>query len=123
MRIQEKLLRCDQTSRLRTFRALSSMNWRRGSTSSPIKPHKHFLGLDGVGQFNAQQLAPDRIHRGLKKFLGVHFTQPLEAVIWMPFLPTVFTPSRISGIENSGVTFARSPSPSVSSNSGLSCAA
>ncbi len=55
------------------------MNWRRGSTSSPISRDEHFLGLDGVGQINPQQFAPDRIHRGLKKFLGVHFAETFEA--------------------------------------------
>ena len=42
--------------------------------------NEHLLGLNGVGQFDAEQFAPDGIHRGLEKFLRVHFTQALEAI-------------------------------------------
>jgi len=41
----------------------------------------------------------------------------------MPFLPTAFTPLRISGMEKIGVIVAFSPSPSMSSKRGLSWAA
>ena len=84
---------------------------------------EHFLGLDGVGQINAQQLAPGRVHGRLKEFLGVHFAQALEALDrTSPRRPTSLTLARISGIENSGLTCSLSPSPSINSNSGLSCA-
>ena len=42
--------------------------------------NEHFLGLNGIGEFDSQQLALGWIHRGLKQFLGVHFSQTLEAI-------------------------------------------
>src|SRR5881394_1716226 len=42
--------------------------------------HEHLLGLDRIGEIDAQQLAVGRIHRSLKQFLGIHFAQSLETV-------------------------------------------
>ena len=68
------------TSRFLTLSALSSMNWRRGSTSSPIS----LVNISSAStafnavRSNAQEFSARGIHGGLEEFFGVHFAEALE---------------------------------------------
>ena len=102
------------------------MNWRRGSTSSPIRRREHLVGFDRVVvvQVDLEQLALVRVHRGLEQLLRVHFAQAFEA------LDLHAAPADLDDLlqdfrdgEERMRRVALSPSPSISSKSGLSCAA
>ena len=60
--------------------ALLSMNWRRGSTSSPISVVKISPALIASSICTLQQDALRRVHRGFPELLGIHLAQPLVAL-------------------------------------------
>ena len=51
------------------------MNFRRGSTASPINTVKISIGFDRVVDPDFEQRALVRIHRRLPKLLRIHFAQ------------------------------------------------
>ena len=65
------------------------MNWRRGSTTSPIRIVNISVGFDGiiVVEIDLQQLALFGVHRGFEKLLRVHFAQTFEALDLHALLP------------------------------------
>ena len=69
-----------QMSRLLTLSALSSMNLRRGSTSSPISVEKMMSASYGVLDPHLQQRARLRVHRRLPELLRVHLAEALVAL-------------------------------------------
>ena len=60
--------------------AFSSMNFRRGSTSSPINVEKISSASYGVLDLHLQQRAGVGIHRGLPQLLGVHLSKAFVAL-------------------------------------------
>ena len=53
------------------------MNFRRGSTASPMRIVKISSVSDSILDLNLEQRAFFRIHCGFPKLLGIHFTQAL----------------------------------------------
>src|ERR1043166_1490383 len=112
----------NQMSRFRTFNALSSINCRRGSTSSPMSR----VNIPSASIASVKSTRNSLRWAGFivvsKSSLGFISPRPLNRLIVRPRRPTSFTLESISGIANSGLTCSFSPCPSMTSNSGLSWA-
>ena len=56
------------------------MNWRRGSTTSPISIEKMLVGRGGVLDADLRERARRGVHRRVAQLLGVHLAEALEAL-------------------------------------------
>src|SRR5712672_609605 len=113
------------TSRFRTFSALSSMNWRRGSTTSPIRIVNILSASTALSSFKStfNNLRFSGFIVVSNHSLAFISPRPLKRLICTPRRPISKIFSRISGIENNGWVSAFSPSPSINSKIGRSLAA
>src|SRR5437868_6283972 len=114
-----------QTSKFRTFNALSSMNWRRGSTTSPIKIVNILSASTALSSFRST-LSNLRFSGFIvvsNNSLAFISPSPLKRLICTPRRPISKILCKISGMEKSGYETARSPSPSINSKIGRSLAA
>src|SRR5256714_1325896 len=96
--------RVPYTSRFRTFRALSSMNWRRGSTTSPIKMVNILSASTALSSLRStfSNLRFSGFIVVSNSSLAFISPRPLKRLICTPRRPISKIFCKISGMEKSG---------------------